>query len=84
MDNTEQLSAWIEWEIKNKEYLYNKKIEKKEYPINAGHAHCELCWARFGNYEGDLKQGFYECESQSWICEECYSIFQEYFNWTIG
>ena len=29
MDNEEQISKWIEWEIKNKNYLYGKKVEKK-------------------------------------------------------
>ena len=82
MDNEEQISKWIEWEIKNKNYLYGKKVEKKEYPMNAEHTHCELCWARFGNYAGDLKQGFFECESQSWICDDCYNIFRKHFKWT--
>ena len=82
MDNKEQISKWIEWEIKNKNYLYGKKVEKKEYPMNVEHTHCELCWARFGNYAGDLKQGFFECESQSWICDDCYNIFRKHFKWT--
>lgn len=82
MVNAEQISEWIEWETKTKNYLYDKRIEKKDYPTNLEHTHCELCWARFGNYAGDLKQGYYECESQSWICENCYNIFREYFRWT--
>lgn len=28
MDDTEQISKWIEWETKNKDYLYDKKVEK--------------------------------------------------------
>ena len=65
MDHAEQISKWIEWERKNKGYLYDKKLVKKEYPVNDSHEHCELCWARFGAYAGDLKQGYFECESQS-------------------
>jgi len=84
MDHAEQISKWIEWERKNKGYLYDKKLVKKEYPVNDSHEHCELCWARFGAYAGDLKQGYYECESQSWICEDCYHLFLKYFNWIVS
>ena len=83
MDNTEQMSEWIEWEIENKGYLQDKKLVKMEYPKNAAHAHCELCWARFGYYPGDLMQGYFECESHSWICEDCYHLFKQYFRWSI-
>lgn len=83
MEHTEQILKWIEWETKNKAYLYDKKIIKKDYPSDVDHAHCELCWARFGSSDGDLRKGYFERESQSWICEDCFTVFRDYFRWRI-
>ena len=81
MDHAVQVSEWIEWATTNRGYLHDKILVKKAYPTNAAHTHCELCWARFGSCDDDLKQGYFEQESESWICMDCYSVFQERFHW---
>ena len=55
-----------------------------EYSKEKGeHDHCELCWARFSNYSEDLHSGYYEKESKSWICPECYEAAATLFSWTV-
>ena len=74
-----------EWHMRQYEdmpYLHKKVLSFRAFP-QAGntHAHCELCWDRFSMYSGDLHSGYYESESNSWICCSCYRQFAELFGW---
>lgn len=74
---------WYILEYEEKEYLHSKKLEFKEVDyILPDHQHCELCWATFSQCSGDLHSGYYEVDSESWICKECYDSFKELFKWT--
>ena len=51
------------------------------------HEHCEFCWTRFSDFEGDLHEGYCtqpsNTEKAHWICPECYNDFKERFRWKI-
>lgn len=79
--NDKKIEEWIEWEKQSKDYLYDKKLVYLSYPDSLDHEHCELCWARFGNNAQELTSGYYEPDSKSWICEECYQRFKNVFRW---
>ena len=74
---------WQFEEYEEKSYLHNKVLLFKEYEEKLpNHEHCELCWARFSDYEDDLHSGYYEEDSQSWICSECYHTLGDLFGWS--
>ena len=75
---------WYQIEYEEKEYLHNKKIVLKKYEcVGSEHTHCELCWDRFSNAEKDLHVGYYEADSNSWICESCCKDLKDLFGWQI-
>lgn len=64
------------------EYLKNAKLRKKQYKIPAprwDHDHCEFCWEKFSEYDGDLHEGYCTTDGKHWICEECFQDFKEMF-----
>ena len=74
---------WQLEEYEEKDYLHDKVLLLKEYAERLpDHEHCELCWARFSDYEDDLHRGYYEEESQSWICPECFHTLENLFGWS--
>lgn len=73
---------WYILEYESKDYLHNKTLVYRPFPFGyMNHDHCELCWARFSKYKEDLQSGYFERESNSWICEECYENFKNLFRW---
>ena len=83
-DLSEDIQKWLDWDLRTKPFLYNKSLKYSNYTVTDDHDHCRFCWARFSLYmEGDLTAGYYEEESDSWICEECYEIYKPYFHWEL-
>ena len=78
----EERKKWIEWSMK-KTYLKGETLIYRKYPAFAEHAHCEFCWAKFSQQPGDLKAGYYHIGTESWICDECYAIFKDYYCWKV-
>ena len=77
------MKEWYMEEYEEKTYLHKKELITKRFLAADGdHAHCELCWAKFSRYPGDLPDGYYEPDSRSWICGECFKQFHELFGWT--
>ena len=75
---------WYIVEYEEKTYLHNKTIQRKKNAFKSNqHEHCELCWARFSPHQNDLQFGYYEPDSQSWICDTCCNDFKNLFKWTI-
>ena len=75
---------WFLLEYERKPELHNKVFTFLDFPCRPNHHdHCELCWARFSRSKDDLKNGYYERLSLSWICPECYSDFASLFGWSV-
>lgn len=75
---------WYILEFKSKPYLHNKVLSYKHYTGDVGdHSHCELCWDRFSKHPIDLQIGYYEEDSESWICPDCYNNFASLFGWKL-
>ena len=79
----EESNKWFEWNLKSKTFLNNAVFEKRTYPISEEHSHCEFCWDKFSGEEGDLKSGYYECKTRSWVCDSCYNIYKDFFHWKV-
>ena len=75
-----------DWRLNGQEeYLYGvllKHINYIHFGIN-DHDHCEFCWDKFSDREGDLHKGYCTVDEYIWICEECYSDFHEMFDWKV-
>lgn len=75
---------WIEWDYQSKPYLHDRKLQKRQFTCpTIEHDHCELCWARFSSYPEDLHEGYFEPNSKSWICGDCFERCKERFGWTV-
>ena len=61
------------------EKLLNISFEK--WSETWDHEHCEFCWAKFSEFDGDLKKGYCTLDKKKWICNECFNDFKEMFNW---
>jgi hypothetical protein len=68
-----------------KGYLIGKTVSQKTFipTFPAEYTVCVFCWAQFSGYEEDLQEGFWESDSDSWICPRCLDRFAEPFGWTI-
>ncbi len=70
-------------------YLFKRTLFHQTFVPNfdeqhLDHAHCEFCNDYF-SLQGDyLKEGYYEKESKSWICETCFHDFKILFGWKEG
>lgn len=76
----------VERQLQMKQYLIGKTICHQRFqPAHAvERTFCVFCRAFFGSYSLDLKIGYYEQESDSWICEPCAEEYQEPFQWTVA
>lgn len=78
-------NEWYIDEYNEKPYLHNKELIPKKYSNKLPeHDHCELCWATFSENPNDLQAGYYERNSKSWICNDCYNSFKKLFGWKTG
>jgi len=75
-----------DWRINgDQQYLYGKTLKKTtfEKTVKNDHEHCELCWEKFSNDDGDAHNGYCTMDNYYWICEDCFNDFCGLFDWTI-
>ena len=76
--------AWYLEEYEEKTYLHNKMLRIQDYTeALPDHDHCELCWARFSEYPEDHHRGYFEAQSNSWICNDCFQGLATLFGWHV-
>ena len=76
---------WYDWASRTKPYLHHRILYRRRFPAASGdHAHCEVCWARIGNGEGDSSTGYYEPDTFNWICRVCAQELRTVFDWTLA
>jgi len=76
--------AWYFEEYEEKNYLHNRVLHVRDYTQTLPeHAHCELCWARFSKSPADHHKGYYEEQSNSWICNDCFQELAKLFGWHV-
>jgi hypothetical protein len=81
-----------DWRLTNQElYLMGKTlyyIRYRNFSEEWDHEHCDFCWAKFSEYDGDLHEGYCtepeNARGACWICPECYNDFKERFKWRLG
>ena len=75
-----------DWRLSNQaNYLYRVKISRQKFNplLDGDHAHCEFCWAKFGDDNKSLKVGYCTQDRYRWICEDCCQDFKKQFEWII-
>ena len=75
-----------DWRITNQmNYLFRARLIKTTFSesSHSDHEHCEFCWARFSALPEDLHGGYYEPQSESWLCPDCVEQFSDLFGWTV-
>jgi len=76
-----------DWRLQGQaKYLSGVSLSKKTYRKRRedwDHDHCEFCWAKFSEAEGDLHEGYTTDDEYYWICEQCYSDFKKQFRWMV-
>ena len=75
----EENESCREWCPSSFEYLRGKTVRKAAYPAAREDGHCEFCWSEFGPGEKQIKTGYHEPESDSWICEKCFGVFKDIY-----
>lgn len=73
---------WYEWAYNTKKYLHNVQLIHKQYFGDPNdHVHCEICWAKISSQAKDLHDGYYDKQSKSWICDDCFNLLKDLFGW---
>ncbi len=63
--------------------FYNTPITYRSFPTETDHDHCAICWEKFGQGEGQLREGFYQEKTDRWLCWDCFrkiaKVYPVYF-----
>lgn len=72
-------------ELRKKAYLVNKTLYEREYKPNYPDEYelCVFCWSHIGSRFWEHYEGYFEEESQSWICHKCAEEFSKAFRWEL-
>jgi hypothetical protein len=74
-----------DWRLQGQDkYLTGVSLSRKAYRKPSDdwdHDHCEFCWAKFSESEGDLNEGYVTEDGYRWICPRCFNDFKEQFQW---
>ena len=81
-----------DWRLRGQEdYLMGKTLHFIRFQKRSeiwDHEHCEFCWAKFSDNDGDLHEGYCtETDNKGnafWICPECYQDFKDKFSWKLS
>jgi hypothetical protein len=70
----------------NHERLRGATLSRRRYEAPSAsweHDHCEFCWAKFMQRNGDGIQaaGYFHAGSKTWICDRCLDEFRDRFDW---
>ncbi|NMC57562.1 MAG: hypothetical protein GYA50_10105 [Eubacteriaceae bacterium] len=76
-----------DWRLSDHDEFYNnlqlKHAQYKRPSESWDHDHCEFCFDKFSEYEGDLHEGYCTLDNYHWICEVCFNDFKDLFNWSV-
>lgn len=69
----------------SKDHLHGLTLKKSAFRgnIKNDHEHCELCWEKFGEGDGMLREGYCTLDSYHWVCEECFDDLKDHFKWRV-
>ncbi len=71
--------------LTTKGYLIGKTVCQKRFipTFPAEYSVCVFCWTQFSGFEEDLQEGFWEQDSESWICPRCLDRYAKPFGWNV-
>lgn len=75
-----------DWRLTNQiNYLYMLKLKKEAFKKTdrSDHEHCEFCFGKFSENQGDLHFGYCTLDRYHWICDRCFGDFKDLFKWTL-
>ena len=83
MANTQKENDW-RLSVPHDDLQGKMVIYEKFKPVGDwDHEHCEFCWEKISEYEGDEHCGYHVLESDAWICESCFNDFREKFGFIV-
>lgn len=75
-----------DWRLNGQEaYLLGAKLKKTRFEAEGyyDHVHCDFCWGKISEYDGDLHVGYCTEGEIHWVCEECYNDFKDMFHFEL-
>lgn len=75
-----------DWRLNGQEsYLHGAVLKYKKYThtLANDHDHCEFCWDKFSDADGDLYEGYCTPDGCHWICSVCCHDFCKQFQWRL-
>ena len=77
----------FDWRLTNQsEYLLGKTFCLKKYQKRRDdweHDHCEFCWGKFSDADGDRHEGYTTEDNYHWICHACFRDFEAMSDWDV-
>lgn len=85
MSNNNETNDKNDWRYTGQDkYLDNVQLEWSRFDKSVrDHDHCEFCFSKFSDNEGDLHEGYCTLDKYHWICPKCYEDFKHMFNWRV-
>ena len=72
-----------DWRLTNQaSYLTGAVLTHRTW-AGDDHDHCEFCFAKFSERDGDLLEGWTTSDEYRWICPTCFEDFGERFGWRV-
>ena len=68
-----------DWRLTNQiNYLYMLKLKKEAFKKTdrSDHEHCEFCFGKFSENQGDLHFGYCTLDRYHWICDRCGALLK--------
>jgi hypothetical protein len=76
-----------DWRLHGQErYLMDVQLHKATWKTPSpkwDHDHCEFCFAKFSEQDGDLHEGYSTEGGKNWVCEQCFQDFKEMFRFVV-
>ena len=76
-----------DWRLcKQEEYMMNAKLKRTVFcqrRVGNDHCHCEFCWEKFSENDGDMHVGYSTIDGRIWVCDDCFHDFHERFRWIV-
>ena len=69
----------IEHALETKEYLRGTHWQWKAFQptFPADHSFCVFCWSRVSTFDEDMHEAYFEAQTESYCCNDCFELFSE-------
>ena len=76
-----------DWRLRDQGcYLKGKTLFHRNWRTRSlkwDHDHCEFCWGKLSDADGDRHEGYTTENNYHWICHACFRDFEAMFDWDV-